>query len=88
MKVTPSARTELLEAVARLQRRDAEEAARFVLEIEDRLEEIGEGHEEVPELGSAKHSATASHGHRFYLRERTSGMWLIAVWPDERTRDD
>ena len=87
MKVTPSARTELLEAVARLQRRDAEEAARFLLEIEDRLEEIGEGLQEVPELGSAKHSATASLGHRFYLRERTNGMWLIAVWPEPSIRD-
>ncbi len=86
MKVTPSARKELLEVVARLQRRDAEEAARFVLEIEDRLEEIGEGLEEVPELESAKHSATASHGHRFYLRERTNGMWLIAVWPEAPLR--
>jgi len=86
MRVTPSAKVELLEAVARLQRRDPEEAARFVLEVEDRLIGLGGAVDEVPELRSAKHSATASSGHRLYLRERTDGVWLIAVWPDARTR--
>lgn len=86
MRVTPSARVELLEAVARLQRRDPEEAARFVLEVEDRLMESGGMMDEVPELLSPKHSATASSGHRLYLRERTDGVWLIAVWPDAGIR--
>ncbi len=86
IRVTPSARAELLEAVVRLKRRDSEEASRFLLEIEDRLAEVEEGLEDVPELGSAKHSATASHGHRLYLRERTNGMWLIAVWPEAEIR--
>lgn len=86
MRVTPSARTELLEAVARLQRREPEEAMRFVLELEDRLAELEEGLDEVAELKSAKHSATASTGHRLFLRERTNGMWLIAVWPEKRAR--
>lgn len=87
MRVTPSARVDLLEAVARLQRRDPELAARFVLEVEDRLADLTEGLETAPELESAKHSATASHGHRLYLRERTTGMWLIAVWPEASIRD-
>ena len=87
MKVTPSARTELLEAVARLQRRDPEEAARFVLEVEDRLTELDGGLDEVPELRSPKHSATASSGHRLYVRERTNGMWLLAVWPERSVRE-
>lgn len=86
MRVTPSARVELLEAVARLRRRDPEEAARFVLEVEDRLMDVVVDMDEVPELRSPKHSATASSGHRLYLRERTDGVWLIAVWPDARTR--
>lgn len=86
MRVTPSARVELLEAVARLRRRDPEEAARFVLEVEDRLMDVVGGMDEVPELRSPKHSATASSGHRLFLRERTNGVWLIAVWPDARTR--
>ena len=86
MRVTPSARTELLEAVALMQRRDPEEAARFVLELEDRLSEISGGLDEVPELGSSRHSATATEGHRIYLRERTNGMWLIAVWPEADVR--
>jgi len=86
MRVTPSARIELLEAVARLQRRDPDEAARFALEVEDRLMESGGKMEEVPELVSPKHSATASSGHRFYLRERTNGVWLIAVWPERSVR--
>jgi len=87
MRVTPSARTELLEAVARLQRRNPEEAARFVLEVEDRLAELAGGLAEVPELQSSKHSAMASSGHRLYLRERTNGMWLIAVWPERSLRE-
>ena len=88
MRVTPSARTELLEAVARLQRRDPEEAARFVLEVEDRLTKLDGGLDEVPELRSPKHSATASSGHRLYVRERTNGRWLIAVWPEAALRRD
>ena len=88
MRVTPSARTDLLEAVARLHRRDPERGALFVLEIENRLAELTSGLESAPELESPKHSATASHGHRLYLRERTDGMWLIAVWPELELRDD
>ena len=87
MRVAPSARADLLEAVARLRRQDPELAARFVLEVEDRLADLSGGLETVPELESAKHSATAAQGHRLYLRERTSGMWLIAVWPDRSARD-
>ena len=86
IRVTPSARAELLEAVARLRRRDSDEASRFLLELEDRLVNLAGGCDEVPELQSAKHSATASHGHRLYLRERTNGMWLIAVWPERSVR--
>lgn len=86
VRVTPSARAELLEAVARIQRRDREEAARFVLEVEERMVELEHGLDEVPELASSIHSATASHGHRLYLSERTNGMWLIAVWPDGELR--
>ena len=88
MRVTPSARLDLLEAVARLRRRDPELAASFLLEVEDRLVDLTAGLETAPELDSAKHSATAAEGHRLYLRERTSGMWLIAVWPDRSVRDD
>lgn len=88
MRVTPSARLDLLEAVARLRRKDPELATRFVLEVEDRLVGLSGGLETAPELGSAKHSATAAEGHRLYLRERSSGMWLVAVWPDRSVRDD
>jgi hypothetical protein len=87
VRVAPSARADLLEAVARLRRRDPGLAARFVLEVEDRLTDLSKGLEAVPELESAAHSATAAEGHRLYLRERASGMWLIAVWPDRSVRD-
>lgn len=87
IRVTPSARAELLEAVASIQRRDREEAARFVLEVGNRLAELDDGLREVPELGSSRHTATASHGHRLYLRDRTNGVWLIAVWPDAELRN-
>jgi hypothetical protein len=85
--VTPSARRDLLGAVALLRKRDPEFASGFVLEVERRLAGLTSGLEVVPELGSSRHSATASHGHRLYLRERTNGMWLIAVWPDPELRD-
>lgn len=87
MRVTPSARTELLEAVARLKRWNPEEARRFVLEVEGRFAELEEGLDEVAELKSAKHSATASSGHRFFVRERTNGLWLIAIWPERSIRE-
>ena len=88
MRVTPSARIELFGAVVRMQRRDPEAAARFVYEVEDRLINTAGKVDEVPELGSPKYSATAGSGHRFYLRERTDGVWLIAVWPDAELRRD
>jgi hypothetical protein len=87
VRVTPSARSDLLEAVARLRRRDPELAARFVLEVEDRLADLTTGLETVPELASPVHSATAAEGHRLYLRERTNGTWLIAVWPGPEFRE-
>jgi len=87
VKVTPSARTELLEAVARLRRRDPEEAVRFVDEIEDRLVGLAADLDDVPELRSSKHSAAATSGHRLFVRERRDGMWLIAVWPEPSIRD-
>jgi plasmid stabilization system protein ParE len=86
VKVTPSARADLLEAVARLHRHDPETAARFVLEVEDRLTGLGDDVGTVPELESARHSATAAVGHRLFLRERTNGTWVIAVWPDPGVR--
>jgi hypothetical protein len=82
MFVTPSARAELLEEVARLQRSDPELAAGFVLELEDRLTAVESGAEDSPEMGSPWRSVEAPRGHRFYLLERTDGLWLIAVWPD------
>lgn len=57
-----------------------------MLEVEDRLAMLDDGLEEVPILESPAHSATSSHGHRLYLRERTNGMWLIAVWPEASVR--
>ena len=82
MKVTPSARDELFDVVAQLRRRSPAVAACFVRELEGRLADIEGGGEEPPELGSPWRSAQAADGHRLYLRERTSGLWLIAVWPD------
>ena len=84
MRVTPSARAELLQSVARLQREDPELAAQFVLEVEDRLAALCEGRENVPELASPWRSANARDGSRLYSRERTDGLWLIAVWPPSR----
>jgi plasmid stabilization system protein ParE len=80
--VTPSARDELLEVVAHLRRRSPAIATHFVRELEDRLADIEEGGEDPPELESPWRSAQAAEGHRIYLRERTNGLWLIAVWPD------
>ncbi|MGD8439480.1 MAG: hypothetical protein PVG53_03015 [Holophagae bacterium] len=86
MRVTPGARRQLLDAVASLKRRDPERAALLVLEIGDRLADLTAGLEIAPELESVRHSATAAVGHRLYLRERTDGMWLIAIWPERELR--
>jgi hypothetical protein len=72
--------------VARLRRRDPELAASFVLEVEDRLVEVEGGHDEAREMASPWRAAGACQGHRLYLRERTDGLWLIAVWPEPGLR--
>ena len=82
--MTPSAREELLETVVRLRQRNREEAALFVERVEDRLMALAAGDEDAAELGSPWHAAHAIEGHRLYVRERTDGLWLIAVWPEER----
>jgi len=84
IRVTPSARSELLETVVRLRGRDREAAARFVLELEDRLMEIADGFDDAPELGPVWRAAGATDGHRVYVRERGDTLWLLAVWPEGR----
>jgi hypothetical protein len=84
IRVTPSARRELLETVVQLRGRDREEAARFVLELEDRLMAVADGIDDAPELGSVWHTAGAAEGHRVYVRERGDVLWLLAVWPEDR----
>ena len=86
IRVTPSARAELLETVVRLRRRDRREAATFVAEVADRIRSAAAGDEPAPELASPWRSAGSAEGHRFYLRERTDAVWLIAVWPEPTVR--
>jgi len=80
--VTPSARAELLETVVRLRRRDREEARSFVEGVAGRLRALAEGIEQAPELASPWQAAGSPEGHRLYVRERTGGMWLLAVLPE------
>jgi len=86
IRVTPSARDELLETVVRLRQRNREEAALFVERVEDRLMALAAGDETAAELDSPWHAADATEGHRLYVRERTDGLWLIAVWPEDAVR--
>ena len=80
--VTPSARAELLETVVRLRQRDRDEAARFVEGVSDRLWALADGSEQAPELASPWRAAGSDDGHRLFVRERTDGMWLLAILPE------
>lgn len=82
VRVTPSARRELLELVARVRNRDRGQAVRLVAELADRLDAIADGDEIASELGSVVHTAAAADGHRLYVRERGDALWVLAVWPD------
>ena len=86
--VTPSARAELLETVARIRNRDRQMAFRFINEVTDKINAVVDGVEAGPELDSPWQSARATKDHRLYLRERRDAMWLIAVWPDAVTREE
>ncbi len=88
IRVTPSARAELLETVVRLRDRDRRAAARFVDLVATSILEAADGDAEAPELESPWRSARATDDHRLYLRDRTDGLWLIAVWPDPAVRGD
>jgi len=81
-QVTPSARAELLETVVRLRQRDRDEARSFVEGVSDRLRALADGSEQAPELASPWRAAGSAEGHRLYVRERTDGMWLLAVLPE------
>jgi hypothetical protein len=81
-QVTPSARAELLETVVQLRQRDRDEAREFVEGVSARLRELADGRERAPELASPWRAASSAEGHRLYVRERTDGMWLIAVLPE------
>jgi len=80
--VTPSARAELLETVVRLRQHDRDEAREFVEGVSARLRELADGSELASELASSWRAASSAEGHRLYVRERTDGMWLIAVLPE------
>jgi len=86
IRVTASARTELLETVARLRERHRDEAARFVLAVEDRLQAVADGTEAAPEMEPVWRAADHVGGHRLYLRERGDVLWLLAVWPEGHDR--
>lgn len=86
IRVTPSARAELFETVVRLRNRDRAEAARFVEDVATQINKAAQGPETTAEMGSPWRSARATKGHRLYLRDRTDGVWLIAVWPDPDAR--
>jgi hypothetical protein len=88
IRVTPSARAELLATVVRLRDRNRAAAVRFVDRVEDSLRSIAEGDREAPELASPWRSSRATADHRLYLRERTGGLWLIAIWPEPSLRDE
>ena len=80
--VTPSARAELIETVVRLRQRDRDGATRFVEGVSDRLRALADGSEQAPELPSSWRAAGSGEGHRLYVRERTDGLWLLAVLPE------
>lgn len=84
VRVTPSARRELLELVARIRDRDRDEAIRLVTELAERLDAVADGDDDASELGSVVHTAAATDGHRLYVRERRDTLWVLAVWPDAR----
>lgn len=88
IRVTPSARAELLETVVRLRVRDRAAAARFVDRVADGILAAAQGDDDAPEIASPWRCAQATDDHRLYLRDRTDGLWLIAVWPDPASRDD
>ena len=85
--VTPSARAELLETVARLRQLDRGEAKSFVEGVADRLRALTEDREQAPELTSPWRAAGSAEGHRLYVRERVDGMWLIAVLPEAQPEE-
>jgi hypothetical protein len=86
VRVTPSAKAELFETVVRLRQRDRDEAARFVEEVAARIHEATRDAEAAPEIKSTWRSAEAATGHRLYLRDRTDGVWLIAILPEQAVR--
>jgi hypothetical protein len=82
-RITPSARAELLSTVVRLRQRDRDEARRFVEGVSARLRALVDGSEQAPELASPWRAAGKAEGHRLYVRERTDGLWLLAVLPED-----
>jgi len=88
IRVTPSARAELLETVVRLRDRDRADAEVFVDRVSDALLAAAEGRHETPELDAPWRSSQATSEHLLDLRDRTDGLWLIAVWPEPSARNE
>ncbi len=88
IRVTPSARAELLETVVRLRDLDRSAAARFVDRVSKAIRAAADGEAETPELDSPWRSAQATDDHRLYLRDRTDALWLIAIWPEPSARGE
>ena len=82
VRITASARDELLQLVASVRERDRAAAHALVGEIAERLEACRSESGAAAELGSTRVAASAVDGHRIYVRERGDTLWVLAVWPE------
>jgi hypothetical protein len=82
IRVTPSARRDLLAEVARLRDTDLGSAVDLVEGVEARLRAVAEGREEPHRLTSPP-PPSDDVALRMYTRVRGDTLWLLAVWTGE-----
>lgn len=80
VRLTGSARTQLLDEVASLARRDRRGAAALVDSIEDVALELASGRTEGHEVDLGKAAFLSGDRHRLYYQVRGDILWIVALW--------
>lgn len=83
VRLTPSARSEFLEAIAFIKRDDPQAARRFYNRAQRSLRRLGEYAESgrrLPEFPDIPYREVIVAPYRFFYRVEGKTVWIVAVW--------
>jgi plasmid stabilization system protein ParE len=83
VRLTSTARDQLLAAVVLLREDDRAAAGRFVQRVAGALAELGRDPDAGVDVSSERSLTRDGDGFRFLYRVRGEVVWVLAVWPED-----